>query len=137
MSSTEVKIGQLSRRSGCKVPTIRYYEQIGLMPEPRRSTGNTRLYGPEHIQRLTFINHCRQLGFSQVAIRELLDFTDHPERSCDAVAEIASAHLDEVNRRIDRLTALKAELERMITACGGGRVDQCSIIETLAAHSHS
>ena len=136
MPEAEITIGQLSRETGCKVPTIRYYEQIGLLPMPGRSAGNTRLYGPAHRARLGFIQHCRELGFSQAAIRDLLDLTDHPDRSCKAVTEIARGHLDDMNRRIARLVALKSEMERMIAACDGGRVEQCRIIETLADHSH-
>lgn len=134
MSVSEFTIGHLAKETGCKIPTIRYYEQIGLLPQPDRSPGNTRLYGPTHMARLVFIRHCRELGFSQSAIRELLDLTDQPDRSCEAVTEIARAHLGDVRRRITRLTMLETELERMITACGGGRVDQCHIIEALADH---
>ena len=129
-------IGELARQTGCKIPTIRYYEQIGLLPAPRRSAGNTRLYGPAQRARLGFIQHCRELGFPQAAIRDLLDLTDHPERSCAAVTEIARGHLAEVNRRMAQLAALKAELERTIGVCsGGGQVADCRIIEALAAPS--
>ena len=136
MLEAEITIGQLSRETGCKVPTIRYYEQIGLLPAPGRSAGNTRLYGHAHRARLGFIQHCRELGFSQAAIRDLLDLTDHPDRPCEAVTEIARGHLDDMNRRIACLVALKSEMERMIAACDGGRVEQCRIIEILADHSH-
>ena len=136
MPEAEFTIGQLSRETGCKVPTIRYYEKIGLLPVPRRSAGNTRLYGPAHQARLGFIQHCRELGFSQAAIRDLLDLTDYPDRSCEAVTEIARGHLDEVNRRIAQLAALKLELERMIRVCRGGQIADCRIVETLADHSH-
>jgi DNA-binding transcriptional MerR regulator len=136
MTTVECTIGQLARVTGCKVPTIRYYEQIGLLPAPRRSAGNQRLYGSEHLQRLDFIQHCRELGFSQAAVRQLFKLTDQPDRTCEAVDAIARAHLEDVNRRIARLTSLKLELERMIESCCGGRVDNCRIIETLADHSH-
>ncbi|MEQ8694445.1 MAG: helix-turn-helix domain-containing protein [Gammaproteobacteria bacterium] len=136
MTVAEFTIGHLAKETGCGVPTIRYYEKIGLLSEPRRSAGNTRLYGADHIARLAFICHCRELGFSQTAVRELLELTDHPDQNCEAVTAIASAHLDSVNRRIAKLRALKLELEYMITACAGGRVEQCRIVETLADHSH-
>lgn len=136
MTAAEFTIGHLARETGCKVPTIRYYEQIRLLPAPARTAGNTRLYGPAHVARLDFIQHCRELGFSQAAIRDLLKLTDHPDQSCESVTNIARTHLDDVKRRISRLTALESELERMITACDGGRVDQCRIVETLADHSH-
>ena len=137
MSAAECTIGRLARETVCKIPTIRYYEQIGLLPEPRRSAGNQRLYGPEHLARLAFIRHSRELGFSQTAIRELLELTDHPEQSCEAVSEIAGAHLGNIERRIAQLSAVKMELKRMITACEGGLTAECRIIETLADHSHN
>ncbi len=133
----EVTIGRLARATGCKVPTIRYYEKIGLLPEPHRSSGNIRLYGAEHLARLGFIQHCRDLGFSQPAIRELLELSDHPDHSCEAVTDIARAHLQDVNRRIARLAALKVELESMIENCDGGRVEQCRIVEALADYSRA
>lgn len=137
MDGDEIMIGELARRTGAKVPTIRYYEQIGLLPPPRRSSGNHRMYGPAHVERLGFIRHSRELGFSQQAIRALLDLSDLPERSCEAIDEIAREHLDEVNTRIARLTRLKAELERMIGQCAGGKVTDCRVMETLAEPSHA
>ena len=107
------------------------------MPQPARSSGNTRLYGAEHRTRLGFIRHCRELGFPQVAIRELLELSDHPDHSCDAVTDIARAHLEDVNQRISRLAALKTELEAMIKKCRGGRVEQCRIVEALADYSRA
>jgi DNA-binding transcriptional MerR regulator len=132
----DVTIGHLARATGCKIPTIRYYEEIGLLPAPHRSAGNQRLYGPEHVARLAFIRHSRDLGFSQAAIRELLELASHPEQLCEAVSRVAHAHLEDVKRRISRLMALKAELERMIVQCRGDRVANCRIIETLADQSH-
>lgn len=132
-----LSIGQLSKETHCKVPTIRYYEQIGLMPAPSRTAGNQRRYGPEHVARLGFIQHCRELGFHQKAIRDLLKLTEHPNQNCEAVTQIARSHLDEVNHRMARLTALKSELERMVGVCSGGQIADCRIIETLADHSHA
>lgn len=137
MATAEFTIGQLARATGCKVPTIRYYEQIGLLPEPRRSAGNQRLYGRAHLERLGFIRHSRELGFSQTAVREFFRLTDQPDQTCEAIDAIARSHLNDVDRRIGQLTSLKVELERMIGACKGGRVEKCRIIETLADHSHS
>jgi DNA-binding transcriptional MerR regulator len=130
-------IGRLARATGCKVPTIRYYEKIGLLPEPTRSSGNTRQYGASHLARLGFIQHCRELGFPQAAIRELLELSDHPDQSCEAVTDIARSHLSEVNRRIARLVALRAELEGMIDNCSGGRIEKCHIVEALADYTPS
>jgi len=134
--SRALTIGQLSKEAHCKVPTIRYYEEIGLMPEPSRTASNQRRYGPEHVARLGFIQHCRELGFPQQTVRDLLDLTSNPSQSCEAVTEIARNHLNELNQRIAQLLALKSELERMVEVCSGGQIADCRIIETLADHSH-
>lgn len=135
VKKSKITIGALSRETGCKIPTIRYYEKIGLMPEPQRSAGNTRIYDHTHLQRLTFIRHCSELGFNQRSISDLLRLTDHPSQPCGAVTEIARTHLDTVNQQIAKLAALKAELENMIEACQGGRIANCRIVEALADHS--
>lgn len=127
-------IGQLAAATGCKVQTIRYYEEVGLLPPPARSEGGQRRYTAAHRDRLAFIRHGRALGFSLDAIRELLDLADQPERSCAAADRIARHHLGEVEQRLAHLSALKAELERMLTACAGGKVAQCRVIEVLADH---
>lgn len=129
-------IGELSRQTAVKVPTIRYYEQIGLLPEPPRTEGNRRLYGRSEIDRLNFIRHSRELGFEIDDIRELLAMAAQPQSSCHQADSIANNHLLEIERRIASLTALKAELSRMIEECGHGRVCDCRIIEALADHGH-
>jgi DNA-binding transcriptional MerR regulator len=134
---TKFTIGQLASATGCKIPTIRYYERIGLLPEPHRSSGNTRLYEQTHQERLGFIQHCRELGFSQADVRALLELSDHPDHSCEAVTDIARAHLEDVTRKIAGLRALKTELEGMIKNCGGGQVRQCRIVEALANYAPS
>src|SRR5262245_7217620 len=107
VDATKASIGQLARGSGCKAPTIRYDEQIGQLPEPRCSSDNQRLYGRAHRKRLDFIMHGRESGFSQSAIREFVRLNDQPHQSCEAIDVIAQSHLEEVNRRIARLTLLK------------------------------
>lgn len=124
-------IGELSKQTRCKVPTIRYYEEVGLIPPPSRTRGNQRRYELKHIRRLIFIQHCRELGFDQNAIRDLLNLTEDPSRNCEAVTTIARARLTEVEERMSRLSALKTELELMIEGCNGGKVADCRIIETL------
>ena len=136
MTTQAMPIGEAARQSGVKVPTIRYYEQIGLLPAPPRSEGNRRQYDADDLRRLAFIRHARELGFEIDAIRALLALQDEPGQSCLAADQIARARLAEVQHRIASLTALKAELERMITGCSHGRVDQCRVIEALADHSH-
>ena len=129
-------IGKLGEASGVKVPTIRYYEQIGLLPEAERSTGNQRLYRPAARDRLAFIRHARDLGFPLEAIRDLLSLSDRPDQSCDAADSIAKAQLVAVEGRITRLLALKSELERMVVQCAGGRIADCRVIEVLGNHAH-
>lgn len=124
-------IGRVAKAAGCKVQTIRYYEQIGLLPRPARSHGNQRLYGKADIDRLAFIRHARELGFPLEAIRALLSLADTPEQSCAAADAIARAQLEAVEQRISRLQALRAELERMLEQCRGGRIAECRVIEAL------
>ena len=128
-------IEKLGEAAGVKVPTIRYYEQIGLLPEPDRSAGNQRLYGQSALDRLAFIRHARELGFPLDAIRDLLSLSDRPDQSCAAADVIARAQLAEVESRLARLTALKGELERMVVQCAGGRIADCRVIEVLGDHS--
>lgn len=132
----DMPIGELSRRTAVKVPTIRYYEQIGLLPKVPRTEANRRLYGRAEVDRLNFIRHSRELGFEIDDIRELLAMAAQPQSSCHQVDSIANNHLIEIDRRIASLTALKAELSRMVDECGHGRVCDCRIIEALADHSH-
>ncbi|WP_417581170.1 MerR family transcriptional regulator [Pelagibacterium sp.] len=131
----EFSIGEAARRSGVKVPTIRYYEEIGLLPVPIRTAGNRRLYDQESVRRLFFILHARQLGFEIDSIRAMLGLQDDPEQSCAQVDAIASGRIAEIEMRIERLTALKAELSDMLDACRQGRIAQCHVIETLSTPS--
>lgn len=128
-------IGKLGTQAGVKVPTIRYYEQIGLLPEAERSAGNQRLYGRRALERLAFIRHARDLGFSLGAIRDLLSLSDDPDQPCAAADAIARTQLAEVESRIARLTALKVELQRMLVQCAHGTIADCRVIEVLGDHS--
>ncbi|CAN7574716.1 helix-turn-helix domain-containing protein [Pararhizobium sp. LjRoot235] len=130
----KITIGEASRQSGVKVPTIRYYEGIGLLRSPSRSEGNQRSYQSSDLNRLIFIRHARELGFEVEAIRTLLCLQDNPLQPCASADAIAKARLGEVEQRIRSLTALKAELEMMVEGCGHGRVEQCRVIEVLADH---
>lgn len=134
--SKAIPIGALSRDTGVKVPTIRYYESVGLMPQPSRTDANRRLYGPEAVNRLRFIRHARELGFEVNAIRQLLDLSDEPERSCKAADAIARHHLSEIKSRITRLKALEREVQRMLAECGCGRISECRVIDVLSHHEH-
>ena len=127
-------IGKLAKETGTKVNTIRYYEEIGMMPEPARTEGNQRRYQQQHVNRLAFIRHSRALGFSLDQIRSLLDLQDRPDHSCETADRIARENLAEVESRIARLQSLKSELTRMIDQCSHGTVADCRVVETLANH---
>lgn len=131
-----LSIGKLSAATGVKVPTIRYYEEIGLLPEAERSAGNQRLYGAKAQERLAFIRHSRELGFSLDDIRELLSLSDRPDMSCAAADVIATRQLGSVKDRITRLQALQQELERMLTQCAQGTISDCKVIEVLSNHEN-
>ncbi len=130
MMNNLFSIGSLSKATGCKVETIRYYEKIGLMPEPARSEGGQRRYHRHHLDRLQFIRHGRALGFTLDDIRELLDLSASHQHA----DSIARRHRDAVQERIRSLTALRNELDRMIEDCAHGHSGECRVIETLSDH---
>ncbi|HML29582.1 MAG TPA: helix-turn-helix domain-containing protein [Hyphomicrobium sp.] len=130
-----VSIGEAAKLSGVKVPTIRFYEEIALLPAAARTDSNRRLFTDEDLRRLSFIRHCRELGFELDAIRALLKLQDSPKQSCETADKIARERLAEVERRLRSLRALKKELARMIEGCGHGRVGDCRVIETLSDHA--
>lgn len=134
MQTSGIGIGELSRRTGVKVPTIRYYEHEGLLPVPDRSEGNQRRYVRDHLERLRFIRHARDLGMSTKAVRELVQLSGQPEQCCDEANRIASQHLADVRDRIARLRSLEKELERIARSCQGGTIGQCSVIAALSDH---
>ncbi|MBI0539684.1 MerR family transcriptional regulator [Roseomonas sp. KE2513] len=127
-----LNIGALAKATDTKVETIRWYERVGLLPAPARTTGNYRIYDDVHLGRLSFIRRARNLGFSLDQIRALLDLAEDRDRSCDAVDVIAREHLGEVDRKIVDLQALRRELDSLIGQCRHGKVAECRIIDALA-----
>src|SRR5690349_21564099 len=109
MTEPTLTIGALAKATGTKVVTIRYYEQVGLLPSPPRTSGNYRSYGHEHLDRLRFIRRCRELGFTLEQVRELLALAEQRDRDCCAVDQIAQTHLTTVERKIADLQRLAAE----------------------------
>ena len=105
--------------------------------EALRTEGNQRRFGQVHNERLSFIRHCRELGFPLAAVRELLRLADNPKRSCEAADRIARHQLQQVESRIARLEALRNELQRISRQCRGGRMADCRIIKALANHPPS
>ena len=131
----EASIGELAKATGTKVVTIRYYEKIGLLPEPPRTSGNYRAYDAGHRERLRFIRRCRDLGFTLEQVRELLDLSKRSDKDCAAVDRLALDHLAEIERKIADLRRLEKELQRLSDCCQGGRIGDCRIIEALSAPS--
>lgn len=127
-------IGDLSRRTGVKVPTIRYYEQMGLLEAPERSEGNQRRFGKKELERLAFIRHARDLGITIESIRELIDLSGHAEKPCADADRIAREQLRSVRERIVQLRRLEKELERIATCCTGETVGDCYVIRALSDH---
>lgn len=134
--SAAYSIGDLARATGVKPTTIRWYEQEGWLPPPARTEGGHRAYTAAHLRRLGFIRHARELGFESEAIRGLLDLADDPQADCGRAHALATRQIAEIDARLRRLSALRAELERMATGCAGGVVGDCRIIETLADFTH-
>ena len=128
-------IGELARRTGVKVPTIRYYEQARLMKAPERSDGNQRRYGRPELERLAFIRHARDLGLAIDSIRELIELSGHPDMPCADADRIAKEQLASVRERIARLRKLERELERIATCCTGETVGDCYVIRALSDHT--
>lgn len=125
-------IGELSRATGVKVPTIRYYEQIGLIDADERTEGNQRRYSDAGRERLGFIRHARDLGLSLDVIRALIALD--PENHAETHA-IAREHLSDVQVRIARLQRLEGELKRILAACDGGEDHACNILDAFGDHS--
>ena len=118
-------IGDLARRTGTKINTIRFYEEIGLLPRAARTSSGRRTYGETDVRRLTFIRNGRDLGFSTDELRSLISLSEHPDRDCGAVRAIARCHLLDIKKRIDRLIRLRKELDAVVMTCESGRIADC------------
>ena len=128
-------IGQASRRTGVKISTIRYYEDIGLLKAPERTGGNQRRYGAADLELLDFIRHARGLGFSIGAISALIELKRHPNRSCHEATEIARTQLVAVRNKIRQLRALETELSRIEKGCDGDSISaDCYVLAALSSH---
>ena len=123
--------GELAARTGCNIETIRYYEQIGLLPAPPRSQAGHRLYGQDLLKRLSFVRRSRDLGFTLEEIRGLLRLVDGGKYTCAQVEALALEHVGEIRRKITDLKRLKSVLETMASQCSGGKVPECPIIDAL------
>lgn len=131
----ELKIGELAQATGTSAPTVRYYEQIGLLPVARRR-GAQRRYGEDDVRRLTFVRRCREFGFPIEQVRLLLTLMDDNERSCLEARDIAASHLIAVRDKLAELHALERSIAGFIEAadavCSGGSGADCAVLGELA-----
>lgn len=135
------KIGALAERTGTNTPTIRYYEEIGLLRRPDRQDGNQRRYGDDDMQRLTFIRRCREFGFPIEQVRTLVSLVEDGSRSCMEARNLAQAHLVKVRRKLKELRQLEKSIAGFVTTCdaecAGGPGPDCAILEDLGSASAS
>ena len=132
-----MRIGELAQATGTKAETIRYYEREGILPYADRTDSNYRDYSKDHLATLTFVRRARDLGFSMAQVRELLALSDRDDKPCQDVDRLARSQIDEVQRKIDDLTAMRDELSRMLAACDTDKIGQCRIVESLANGARS
>ena len=135
--SNDMTIGRLAAEARCTVPTIRYYEEIGLLPAAVRRGGGHRVYGEADLRRLTFIRRCRDFGFSIEQVREFAALVGSSDGDCTVARDLAQGHLDEVRRKLRELRVLERDLKQFVGACNaqclGGPAGACVILEDLAA----
>lgn len=126
-----IGIGELSKRTGVHIETIRYYERSGVIPKPPRTEGGQRTYDETFVRRLAFVSRSRQLGFSLDEIRSLLGLVDEHEYTCADVREFTLKHAAEARRKIADLKKLERTLKDMAAQCHGDRVPDCPIVDAL------
>lgn len=128
---TGMQRAELARRTGCNLETVRYYEKVGLLPEPPRTASGYRSYDSTHERRLLFVLRARELGFSLDEIRELLRLVDERDRPCAEVRDVAAVHLADVRAKIADLKRMERVLKDVVAQCGDGTLPECPLIETL------
>ncbi|MBR9865167.1 MAG: helix-turn-helix domain-containing protein [Rhodobacteraceae bacterium] len=126
-----IRRGDLARATGCNLETIRYYEKIGIMPDPPRSTKGYRSYDNAHVRRLKFVMRSRDLGFSLEEVRGLLGLVDEQSRTCAEVQIIAEDHLTDVRAKIADLQRIEHVLSDTVARCTGDAVPECAVIDAL------
>ncbi len=131
--ATALKRSELSRRTGCNLETIRYYESVGLMPDPPRSPSGHRRYGAMHVERLSFIMRARELGFTMEEIRGLLSLVDRGSHTCADVEKMGRHHLEVVRAKIRDLQAIETLLSETILRCTGSSTPDCPLLDVLSA----
>lgn len=124
---------ELARRTGCNLETIRYYEKVGMMPDPPRTASGYRVYGESHVSRLRFILRARELGFSIEQVRGLLELVDGGTQTCAEVKERTEQHLADVRAKIADLKRIEKVLAMTAAQCSGEDVPECPVLEALAS----
>lgn len=124
-------IGEMSRKTGVNIETVRYYERIGIMPEPDRTEGGNRQYNYEQLKRLHFVKRSRELGFNLEEVRALLKLVDRKDFTCGEVHGLTIDHLSTVERKLSDLRRLEKALKSMAAECSQGEVPDCPIIDEL------
>lgn len=128
-----MKIGELARATHTQVETIRYYEREGLLPQTARTEGNYRIYGQPHIERLSFVRHCRSLDMTLDEVRTLLRFKDAPAENCGEVNSLLDDHIGHVALRIRELRGLERQLKSLREQCRVTQdAGQCGILKELS-----
>lgn len=133
VSGKGLKRADLARRTGCHLETIRYYEKIGLMPEPPRTASGYRVYDARHVSRLRFILRGRELGFAIEELRGLLRLVDRGTQTCAEVKALTEQHLDDVRAKIADLRRIEKVLAATAARCSGDEVPDCPVLESLAS----
>jgi DNA-binding transcriptional MerR regulator len=132
----ELKIGALAKQTGTNAPTIRYYEEIGLLPSAGRQAGNQRVYGNADVKSLTFIRRCREFGFSIEQVRSLVALMQDPTSSCSHARDLAQDQLVAVRAKLAELKALERSIAAFVTSCdtscAGGAGPDCVILGDLS-----
>jgi Cd(II)/Pb(II)-responsive transcriptional regulator len=132
-----MRIGELAQKAGVEVQTVRYYEREGLLEAPARTGSGYRAYGPQHLERLNFVRHCRSLDMPLAEIKRLIDLSRNKAVSCDEVDGLVRAHLQRVRMKREALEALEAQLSTLAAQCAHGhRVADCGILEELIHAAH-
>lgn len=132
----DLKIGELAKRTGTNAPTIRYYEEIGLLPRANRGEGGQRNYHGGDVRLLTFIRQCRDFGFSIEQVRALVALMQDRSRDCVEARDVAKEHLNAVRAKLSELRSLEAALASFVKSCEaqccGGPGADCVILQDLA-----
>jgi Cd(II)/Pb(II)-responsive transcriptional regulator len=138
-----MKIGELAKKAGCQVETIRYYERIGLLPKPSRTEGNYRDYSKEQLEQIIFIRNCRTLDMSLEEIQRILQLRTLPKESCLGINSLVDEHIEHVEARICSLQSLHQQLCELRERCaaptdaaGCGIVRQLSTSGAVKAETH-